>query len=286
MGRARRRFKGSAVETSRVVADLGALEGEILLFGGPYSNLQALRAVLDLAERRGIPKERRICTGDVVAYCADPVPCWELTRDQCAAIVAGNCEQQIAKGAEACGCGFEEGSVCDLASKSWFPYAARRMEAHRADCAACPDIVTFSQAGRRFAVIHGGVRDVSHFIWSTSPEAVFRSEIDALRAYVGEVDAVIAGHCGIAFARQLGAVHWINAGVIGMPPNDGDPRTEYCILKNGSPQFERLTYPAQLAAEAMAAAGLQQGYDTGVTSGYWPSQSVLPQTLRRRRLAS
>ena len=45
-----------------------AADGPLLVFGGPYSNLQATRAVLDEAARRGIPAERVICTGDVVAY--------------------------------------------------------------------------------------------------------------------------------------------------------------------------------------------------------------------------
>ena len=42
-----------------------AANGPLLVFGGPYSNLQATRAVLDEAARRGIPAKRVICTGDV-----------------------------------------------------------------------------------------------------------------------------------------------------------------------------------------------------------------------------
>ena len=44
-----------------------------LAFGGPYSNLQALDALLAEAARLGIPPARMVCTGDVVAYAADPV---------------------------------------------------------------------------------------------------------------------------------------------------------------------------------------------------------------------
>lgn len=47
------------------------LGAPVLLFGGPYSNLEATRAVLTEARRRSIPPERIVCTGDVVAYCAD-----------------------------------------------------------------------------------------------------------------------------------------------------------------------------------------------------------------------
>jgi hypothetical protein len=56
------------------------LNGPLLLFGGPYSNLQATRAVLSDAEQRQLPPERIICTGDVVAYGADAKVTVDLVR--------------------------------------------------------------------------------------------------------------------------------------------------------------------------------------------------------------
>ena len=44
----------------------------LLVFGGCYGNLEATRAVLGIAERLGFDPSHVICTGDVVAYCADP----------------------------------------------------------------------------------------------------------------------------------------------------------------------------------------------------------------------
>jgi len=46
--------------------------GPVMVLGGPYSNLEATRAALAEAARLKIPRERIICTGDVVAYGADP----------------------------------------------------------------------------------------------------------------------------------------------------------------------------------------------------------------------
>ena len=48
-------------------------DGPVLLFGGCYSNLEATNALLAEASRLGIPPGRIVCTGDVVAYCADAV---------------------------------------------------------------------------------------------------------------------------------------------------------------------------------------------------------------------
>ncbi|MEL6315485.1 MAG: hypothetical protein AAFQ60_15735, partial [Pseudomonadota bacterium] len=49
--------------------DLGEIDTEVVLFGGPYSNLHATRALLDEVARLDA---KAICTGDVVAYGADP----------------------------------------------------------------------------------------------------------------------------------------------------------------------------------------------------------------------
>jgi hypothetical protein len=44
----------------------------ILAFGGPYSNLRALAALRERAGELGIPPSQTICTGYVMAYCAEP----------------------------------------------------------------------------------------------------------------------------------------------------------------------------------------------------------------------
>ncbi|HRY02049.1 MAG TPA: hypothetical protein P5256_02915, partial [Beijerinckiaceae bacterium] len=48
------------------------LTGPVIVFGGPYSNLHALDALLDEARRLGVSPANMISTGDLVAYCADP----------------------------------------------------------------------------------------------------------------------------------------------------------------------------------------------------------------------
>jgi len=269
------------------VMDLGRLEDAVLLFGGPYSNLSATRTLLDQAERRGIAPDHVICTGDVVAYCAEAAACVEAVRRAGCAVVAGNCEKQLAAGAMDCGCGFEEGSTCDLLSAGWYAHAAAQIGPEdRRWMGGLPDVVVFEQAGRRVAVIHGGVTDVSRFIWPTSPEEVFAEELAALRSVFGPVDMVVAGHCGLAFERQVAGVTWLNAGVIGMPPNDGAPQVRFAVLEGGKAVIHELNYNHAAAHAAMQAAGLTQGYDAGLLSGYWPSEDVLPPEFRRVVLAS
>ena len=90
--------------------DLGATDGPMLIFGGPYGNLQATQALLAAAAALGIPATRILCTGDVAAYCADPEATVELVRDANIALVMGNCEESLGTDAESCGCGFDKGT--------------------------------------------------------------------------------------------------------------------------------------------------------------------------------
>lgn len=264
------------------IVDLGTLSGDILLFGGVYSNLQALEALMNWADEAKIPIQNRICTGDVVAYCADAAASFSILHQARVPMIAGNCEQQLALDALDCGCGFEEGSTCDRLSAGWFQHANAVINAStRAQMGALPAWITFMHEGRRYAVVHGGASSVNAFLWPSDDEAVFELEIKVLQGVVGKVDGVICGHSGLAFSRDIGAVKWINAGAIGMPPHDGRMETRFAVLSAGDVRIERLSYDAEGAHAAMVAAGLTQGYHTALLSGIWPSEDILPTALRR-----
>ena len=261
--------------------DLGTLDAPLLLFGGPYSNLHALAALKDVARRGGIAQARMICTGDVIAYGAEPGATLAAIREMGCPVVAGNVERQLGAGAGNCGCGFVPGSTCDRLSAGWFAHADGAVGAgDRAWMAALPDTLVLRHHGQRLAVIHGGATDIARFIWPDDPEATFAEEVAAIAARLGPVDGVIAGHSGVPFVRKVAGVTWINAGVIGMPPHDGASQTRFAVLDRGEADIRRLDYDHHGAAEAMIAAGLVQGYEASLISGYWPSEDVLPPGLR------
>lgn len=261
-----------------------AVDGPTLVFGGPYSNLQATRAVLAEAARRGIPPQRVVCTGDVVAYGAHAAACCDLVIESGIAVIAGNCEENLAAGALDCGCGFEEGTACDLLSRAWYAHADREVTAaHRAWMAALPRQMALDLPdGRSLAVLHGGVSDISRFIFASTPEAALAEELAATGC-----DGVVAGHCGIPFARRLGDGAWINAGAIGMPADDGTPRAWFAVLTPRASgvrvEILPLDYDHAAAAAAMRAARLAEGYAAALDSGIWPSCDVLPPEERARR---
>lgn len=257
--------------------DLGALDGPVLVFGGPYSNLEAARAIRAEAARLGIPPARTICTGDTVAYCADPGATVALIRDWGIPVVQGNVEEQLGAGAGDCACGFAPGSACETFAAQWYAHAEREITAgDRRWMAGLPRLIRFTLAGRRLAAIHGGARRINRWVFASTPAAEKLAEIALTGA-----EGVVAGHCGLPFADFPGGHLWCNAGTVGMPANDGTPRVWYALLvpeRAGAMTVElrAIDYDYGLAAEKMRRTGLAQAYAQALESGLWPPVDILP----------
>jgi predicted phosphodiesterase len=263
--------------------EIRKIEGTLLVFGGPYSNLEATGAMRDEAERLGIPPSNVVCTGDVVAYGADPQATVDLVRDWGIPVVMGNCEEQLAAGGEDCGCGFEEGSACDQLAVAWYTYANARVDrAARQWMAALPRRIVVEIGGRRLAVVHGGATSINRFLFASSPPGWKLEEILA-----GGCQGVIAGHCGLPFTQVIGERLWHNSGAIGLPANDGTPRVWYSLVtaEDGALRFEHraLVYDHRRAAAKMREAGLPEGYAAALETGLWPSCDVLPAVERKEQ---
>ena len=110
------------------VLDLGSVDGPVLCFGGPYSNVQATDAMLARARALGLAPQQIVCTGDVVAYAGDPVATVERVRDAGIRVVMGNCEESLGFNAADCGCGFKRDSDCADWSEVWFAHAASQLD--------------------------------------------------------------------------------------------------------------------------------------------------------------
>jgi uncharacterized radical SAM superfamily Fe-S cluster-containing enzyme len=253
-----------------------APDGPVLIFGGCYGNLEAARALQAEARRLAIPAERVICTGDVVAYCADPAATIDLVRDWGIPVVMGNCEESLGWREEDCGCGFAADTACERMAVAWYAYAdAAVNEEQRRWMRALPRRIDLWLAGRRLAVVHGAVDSINRFIFRSTP---WREKERQIALSGG--DGVIGGHCGLPFTEAHGGRLWHNSGAIGMPANDGTPRVWYSLLSPAGDGIEiravPFAYDAAAAAEKMRARGLPEGYAAALETGLWPSCDVLP----------
>jgi hypothetical protein len=251
----------------------------VIFFGGPYSNLEATQALLKEAQARGIPAQRMVCTGDMVAYAADATATVDLLRDAGVHVVMGDCEERLGSGAGDCGCGFAPGSACEQLSVAWYRHADRELGPdQRRWMASLPRRidVELSGTGLTLAVVHGSFSTINQFVFASTPEQIKARELALCGA-----DGIVAGHCGVPFTQVIDGLLWHNAGVVGMPANDGTSRVWFSVISSAKPrslviEHVALEYDHAQAAEKMRAANLPEGYVSALSTGLWPSCDVLP----------
>lgn len=258
------------------IVNIGKVSGKMLIFGGVYSNLQALEALKTIAKQEGIPAKNCIFTGDLVGYCAQPEETVQLFKLWNPRSILGNVEVQLLENAKDCGCDFNKGSRCDGFSKLWYPFAQSRLSKDSLNyLATFPDHITFNYAGKKFSVVHGSYFNISEFIFKSTSWNIKQPNFNETQSSV-----IIAGHCGLPFHQKQDHKLWINPGVIGMPANDGSPQVWYAILddSNGLLKFKHhnLDYNYKLTSKLMQNGILPVEYARTIITGIWDNTEILP----------
>ncbi len=265
------------MERRKIIKDIGKLQGRILVFGGVYSNFQALEKMYAIAKDLDIPPENIICTGDVVAYCAQPETCVEKIMDWGIHVIAGNVEIQLREGGEDCGCQFKSGGRCDIFSKQWLPFAQQKLSRNSIEwMQTLPDFIRFGYADKKGMVVHGSFHETAAYIFESTPwEIKEKNFIDS------DSDLIISGHCGLVFNQEKNNKYWLNPGVIGMPANDGTTRVWHMLLdekENGfSFQHHSFEYDFEKAAQLMEMENLPSTYARTLQTGIWDNCETLPE---------
>lgn len=259
------------------IENLGILDGTILLFGGVYSNLQAIQGIREIAETLNIPNDRVICTGDVVAYCADPEESLREVIDWGIHTIAGNVEIQLRDGLEDCGCNFSTDSRCDIFAKQWYPYAQKKVSDQSLDWMhQLPEFIQFQYGSYRCTVVHGSYFNTSEYVFKSTPWDIKAANFEATQSNV-----IIAGHCGLPFNDVQQDQYWLNPGVIGIPANDGTTRVWYMLLhpSDGKLNFEHRSFEFDYEETfaRMLETELPISYAKTLTSGLWDNNDILPE---------
>ena len=265
------------MKTTHTAIDVG---DSALVFGGTYGNLQATEAILAYARSHGFGPENTIFTGDLVAYCGEPQATVDLVRGFGCHAVMGNCEESLSEDRSDCGCGFDEGTECNLLSAQWFSFCQRALDAEtKRWMGTLPRSLNVKIGNYNFLCTHGTNEAINQF--------VFPSDIASGKYSIPKnqgLDGYIVGHSGIPFVHEQTGMYWINSGAAGMPANDGTARIWFATLKakDGFLDVELigLGYDLESAGKAMIKAGLENGYHTSLSSGIWPSHDVLPEPER------
>lgn len=261
----------------KTTKDIGKLSGKVLVFGGVYSNLQALETLQEIAKTEGIESHNVICTGDIVAYCAQPEEVVQTMKEWDVHTIAGNVEIQLRNNEEDCGCDFRDGSRCDSFSKLWYPFAKTQLSENSLSyISRIPDFIKGTYAGKKFIVVHGSYHETAEYIFKST-----QWSIKAQNFKDTDSEIILSGHCGLPFSEANEGKLWLNAGVIGMPANDGTSRVWYMIVDTdaaGNVTYEHrsFTYDNAKTTLLMNQADLTPEYAKTLSTGLWDNCEILP----------
>ena len=212
------------------------------VLGDIHGNLEALQAVLEAFDARGV--ERLLCVGDVVGYNADPDECADLLRAHHALAIAGN-HDLIAIGR----LGFERCS-----NKARYSLARTRKELAPGTAAWLRALPATRLVEDTIALVHGGVRDVQLYMTTRNH---IRANAGLLRVDFPSARVCFFGHSHAQKIYDSGGkelppgaplernrVYFINAGSVDAQRKRGERLAECAIFDSAawSIRFLRLPY--------------------------------------------
>ena len=221
----------------------------VALIADIHSNLEALRAVLEDAGRRGF--DELWCLGDIVGYGPDPVECIELLLAYNPRCVAGN---------------HDLGAIGLLDLSSFNPEAATicRWTANRLDEEVGKYLrgLPLKLVEGDFTLVHGSPRElIWEYILSAAQARENLAYFDTPICAVGHshIPAAYRDGSGIVFLPEkplpANGRLIINPGAVGQP-RDGDPRASYAVYDDESSSFILHRVPYDIRAVQHKMAGL------------------------------
>lgn len=221
-----------------------------------HGNLPALEAVLDdLARRRDVDAVYHL--GDLVGYAPWPNEVVALLAREGIAGVAGNYDSTVATDYKHCGCRYEDPVQEALSHESYAWTRAHVTAETKRALAALPfriDLLPSGghRAGPRLVLVHAAPR-LNTLYWTADRSDEFCLRM-AGEAGLKPEDAIAFGHTHLPWYRQVGGIHFVNAGSVGRP-KDGDARAGYALVEIGDGplrlEMVRVTYDIESAARGV-----------------------------------
>jgi diadenosine tetraphosphatase ApaH/serine/threonine PP2A family protein phosphatase len=283
----------------------------IAFFGGVYCNHVALEALLKDARARGV--QRLYCLGDVGAFGPSPDRACDILRERGIPTVQGNYDNSVGNGLADCQCGYTDPRDNYFAKVS-YDYTFRHTSSeNKAWLRKLPAEVRIRLGPYRVLLCHGSPRKMNEFLWESTTSDAFLDWL--FEKY--HTDIIVGTHTGLHWHREPSpGKHFINCGVIGRPPNDGQRTVVYTIVnaerhrecreiesaRSATPaelrspfrhydgnacrlevDFVRLTYDYERLANEMASEGLPNEFIETIRTGWWTTcNEILPAKERGR----
>lgn len=223
----------------------------IALIADVHANLPALEAVWADIHRQGITAV--YCLGDLVGYYPWPNEVIAFIREHGIRCIQGNYDEGVGEELLACGCDFPNAEAARLGETSLNWTIDTVSEDNKVWLRALPKELVFAAEGRTFWLVHGSPWRNNEYLTADYPEAPLRE----LLVSTGR-DVLVCSHTHLAYHRQYGSKHVINAGSAGKPKH-GNPNVTYVVVELGSKvavSVIEVPYDSEAAAAAVQPAGL------------------------------
>ena len=227
----------------------------VVVISDVHSNLQALEAVIEHADREGF--DELWCLGDIVGYGGKPSECLAIVRERAAICLGGNHDLVVS-------------GVLDIDQFTSDAGVAARWTRSVLTPDELEVLAVLSPKGERAGVslFHGSVRDP---IW----EYVLTADVADASLRMQETDLALIGHSHVQLTLRLGdsgleggkaepgqevkldGKQLLNPGSVGQP-RGRDPRAAWLLLDTEArlARFERSEYAIEGAQADIRAAGL------------------------------
>ena len=258
------------------------MKDQIALLGGVYSNYLALNAALDDIDARGI--EHIFCLGDLGAFGPHPDKTVNILRERRVVTLQGNYDNSIAFGLDDCQCGYTDPRDNYYAKLSYDYTLRNTSDHHRLWMRTLPQQLRIRLADKHVLLCHGSPRQLNEFMWESTTPTHFLEKM----CVDFEADIIACTHTGLHWHRALpNDRHFLNAGVLGRPANDGTTNVWYTVLSHDGDgvnvEFIPVDYDYETLAAEMESEGLPDEFIRTIREGWWTTcLEVLPAKERAR----
>ncbi|AIY86498.1 MULTISPECIES: metallophosphoesterase [unclassified Thermotoga] len=225
----------------------------LAFFGDVHGNLEALKAVLEDMENKGV--DEAFCLGDLVGYGPDPEAVVQTIMEKNIKTIMGNYDDAVGYSKESCGCSYAPGRETEVGDISLKWSIENTSEKTREFLRNLPKKLSFEVEGVRFLLVHGSpLNELLEYVKPNTPPDRLKKIVESV-----EEDVVVNGHTHLPMVKWVMGKLVLNPGSAGRP-KDGDPRASYMIVdvENGTISFEivRVKYDVKTTVEKIARNGL------------------------------
>ncbi len=229
----------------RTEAELENPYVKIAVIADIHANLNALEAVLQDAERRGITVF--LNAGDVIGFGAFPNEVIQALYSKNALSVIGNYDLEV----------LDKNNRGKGPKKFALQYARKTLsKAYETYLRTLPSKLELEIAHKKLLMIHGTPDAVDEHLYHDTPEERFQE-----LAKTAGADIIVFDHSHEQFTKKAGEALFVNPGSVGRPM-DGNPQAAYAAITASpfSVELIRVSYDVEAAADALRKIGAPESY--------------------------